>query len=168
MHSHFHFCFSEDHLLTSFLRYRKQLWWRRLFSGLKWFLAAVLVALLALAVFMGSVILGGFVGAIVGALLLGWPIDAWLIRRRFRKSPFHNDDIAFVMSESGSHIVGRDSEVRIGWASFTKARRFADGLLLFQGPGFFNWLPDTAAVDKAAVANAQELARLHIQDYREV
>ncbi|MDQ1833819.1 hypothetical protein [Massilia scottii] len=155
-------------MLTSFLRYRKQLWWRRLFSGLKWFLAAVLVALLALAVFMGSVILGGFVGAIVGALLLGWPIDAWLIRRRFRKSPFHNDDIAFVMSESGSHIVGRDSEVRIGWASFTKARRFADGLLLFQGPGFFNWLPDTAAVDKAAVANAQELARLHIQDYREV
>lgn len=168
MHSHFRFCFSEDLLIASFLRYRKQLWWRQPFIGLKWILAAVLLALLGLAVLLGSVALAGIVGGIIGMLVIGWPIDAWLLRRRFRKSPFHNDDIAFALSDSGAHVVGRDSEVRIGWASFTKARRFADGLLLFQGPGVFNWLPDSAATDEAAVANAQELARSRIQDYAKV
>ncbi|NHZ43899.1 YcxB family protein [Massilia aquatica] len=167
MDSQYRFCFSEDHLIASFVRYRRQLWWRRPFIGLKWFLAAALLALLGLTLFLGSVALCAIVGGIMGALLLGWPIDAWFIRRNLRSSPFHNDDIAFTISESGAHIVGRDSEARIGWASFSKARRFADGLLLFQGPGFVNWLPDSAATDKAAIANAQELARSKIQDYRD-
>ncbi|WP_411886623.1 hypothetical protein [Polaromonas sp. YR568] len=51
---------------------------------------------------------------------------------------------------------------------FTKARRFKDGLLLFQGASAFNWPPDFAAADVMAVANAQELARWNIPDYRDV
>jgi hypothetical protein len=172
MDAQYRFRFSEDHLLTSFLRYRQQVWWRRAFLGLKWFLAIPFALALALAVYAGSkglaALFGGIFGAVLGALLLGWRIDAWLIRKRFRKSPFHNDEIAFAMSESGSHVVGRDSEVRVGWTKFTRARRFEDGLLLFQGPGYFNWLPDAAAVDATTVENAQRLARTHVQDYRDV
>jgi hypothetical protein len=167
-HSHFHFRFSEEHLITSLLRHRQQVWWRIPFIGLKWFLAAVLGACLVLVVYLGYGTMAGVIGGILGVLLLGWPIDVWNMRRGFRKSPYHNDEITFSLSESGSQVVGRDSEVRIGWASYTKARRFGDGLLLFQGPGFVNWLPDSAAVDKSAIANAQELARLNIRDYREV
>ncbi len=172
MHAQYRFRFSEDHLLTSFLRYRQQVWWRRAFLGLKWILVIPFGLAFVIAVYNGvkvlAVMLGGIFGAIVGALLLGWRIDAWIIRRRFRKSPFHNDEIDFSMSESGSHVVGRNSEVRIGWATFTRARRFQDGLLLFHGPGVFSWLPDAAAIEAAAVENAQQLARTHIQDYRDV
>ncbi len=168
MPSHFHFHFSEDHLITSLLRHRQQIWWRRPFIGLKWLLATILGALLVLVVLKGAGALSGVLGGILGMLVLGWPIDVWLIRKRFRKSPFYNDEIAFSISESGVHVVGRDSEVRLGWVIFTRARRFSDGLLLLQGPGLCNWLPDSAATDKAAIADAQELARANIKDYREV
>jgi hypothetical protein len=172
MSAQYRFRFSEDHLLTSFLRYRQQLWWRRAFLGLKWILAAPFAALLGLAVYSGAKVLaaivGGLCGAMVGALLLGWRIDAWLIRKRFRKSPFHDDEITFSVSESGSRVIARDSEVRIGWSKFTRARRFPDGLLLFQGPGVFNWLPDSAAVELATVKEAETLVRTHVSDYRDV
>jgi len=172
MHAQYRFRFSEDHLLTSFLRYRQQLWWRRSFLGLKWVLAVPFAAALSFAVYGGAKVLaavfGGIFGAILGALLLGWRIDAWLIRRRFRRSPFHNDEITFSISGSGSHVVGRDSDVRIGWSTFTRARRFPDGLLLFQGPGVFNWLPDAAAVELAGVKEAENLVRTYVADYRDV
>lgn len=103
----------------------------------------------------------------VFALLLGWP-NAWLTRRNFSKSPFFNDEIDFSVSESGTHVVSRDSEVRLGWSNYTGARRFKDGLLLFQGPRVFNWLPDTAAADASSIAAVQELARAHIRDYRDL
>jgi hypothetical protein len=172
MNVQYRFRFSEDHLLTSFLRYRQQVWWRRAFLGLKWVLIVPFAAVLGLAIYSGAkalaAIFGGVFGAILGALLLGWRIDAWLIRKRFRKSPFHDDEITFSISGDGSHVVGRDSDVRLGWSKFTRARRFPDGLLLFQGPGVFNWLPDAAAVEVGVVKEAEDLVRTHVEDYRDV
>jgi hypothetical protein len=168
MQAEYRFRFSEDHLLTSFLRYQKQIWWRLPFLGLKWILAIVFGLSFIIFAYKGYLDLAAIFGTILGTLLLSGLIGAWTIRRRFRKSPFHNDEIVFSISESGSHVVGRDSEVSIGWASFTKARRFDDGLLLFQGPDAFSWLPDTAAINQTAIGNVQQLARKHIQDYRDV
>jgi hypothetical protein len=159
--------FSEEHLLRSCLRYRQQVWWRRPFHTLKWFLALLLAILLVVCAVNRLVAGAAIVGAILGALLLGWPIDAWILRRRFRKSPFHDEVNVFSLSEEGSHVVGPNSEVRAGWPLFTKARRFKDGLLLFQGPHLFIWLPDDAARDASAVAEAQALARSRIADYRD-
>jgi len=168
MQSNFKFTFSEDHLITSVLRYRQQLWWKRPFVGLKWLLATVFGALLAVVVWKGYGGLGGIVGGILGLLFLGWPIDKWVMRKRFRKSPFHNDEIDISFSDNGAHVMGRSSETKIAWTAFTKARRFNDGLMLFQGPAIFNWLPDAAAIDKTAIADVQALARSHIKDYREI
>jgi hypothetical protein len=168
MQIEYRFRFSEDHLLTSFLRYRQQLWWRRPFLTFKWFLAVPFGVGLAFAVYKGVPELSAIFGAILGLMFLGWPIDSWILRRRFRKSPFHDDEIAFTLSEDGSYVVGRNSEVRIGWPTFTKARRYKDGLLLFQGPGVFNWLPDAAAVDAGTVGGATDLVRHHVNDYRDV
>jgi hypothetical protein len=164
----YRFRFSEDHLLTSILRYRQQVWWRRPFYGLKWVLAVLLGVLVAICVANGLPIPAGIFGGFLGILLIGWPIDSWIARRRFRKSPYHNDELTFYLSKDGVHIVGRDHEVRIGWSTYTKARRFKDGLLLFQGPQMFNWLPDTAAVDPTGVAMANDLVHSHIGDYRDV
>jgi hypothetical protein len=172
MQADYRFRLTEEHLLTSVLRYRQQIWWWRQLLRLKWPLGIVLGVLAAFFVCKGiriaAVSLGGLFGAIAGALLLGWRIDAWLIRRQLRRLPYYNDEILFCLSESGAHGLGLNSEVRLGWAAFTKACRFEDGVLLFQGPGLWNWLPDSAAASAAAVATAQELARAHIRDYRNV
>jgi hypothetical protein len=106
--------------------------------------------------------------AFAGSLFLGWPIDAWFLRRRFRKSPYHNDEIALTISDEGIHGAGRSSEIRLNWSLITKARRFPDGLLLFQGPQVFHWIPNTAAVDPSDVADLERLVRVHVQDARDV
>ena len=163
----YRFTFSEEFLLTANLRYRRQLAWRKPFYGLKGILALTLLGLGALlAVIANTWLLVPF-AAIAGSLTLGWPIDAWILKRRFRKSPYYNDEISLSLSEEGLYGVGRISETRLGWPIFTKARRFTDGLLLFHGPQMFNWLPDTAAADAASVAEAEELIRMHVRDFRD-
>ena len=168
MHSRYNFQFSEEHLIASILRSRQQVWWRRPFIGSKWLLVGVCGIILIVVVLKGMVNVAGVIGGVLGILILGWPIDVLLIRKNFRKSPFHNDEIAFTLTEDGAHVVGRNSEVRVGWSSFTKARRFSDGLLLFQGPGLVNWLPDSAAADSTSAACAQELVLSNVPDYRTV
>jgi YcxB-like protein len=158
--------FSEEHLLTSVKRYGQLIWWRRpFFRGFTLLLAALL---LALSVIYQVRLAAVFFGAALVTLPLTRPLDAWLLRRRFRHSPYHNDDVVFQLSEIGAHAVGRNNEVRLSWGAFTKARRFKDGLLLFQGSHMFNWLPDSAALDVDAIKHAQELVRARIADYRDV
>jgi hypothetical protein len=158
--------FSEEHLLTSIKRYGQLIWWRRpFFRAFTLLLAALLFALSVIYQFHQAAV---FFGAALVALPFTRPLDAWLVRRRFRRSPYHNDEVAFELSEVGAHSVGRNDEVRLSWAAFTKARRFKDGLLLFQGSHMFNWLPDSAALDADAIKHAQELVRARIADYRDV
>jgi hypothetical protein len=164
----YRFTFSEEFLIEANLRYRRQLPWRRPFYGLKGVLAFILLALGAFVSVAAKWWLLVPFAAFAGALLLGWPIDAWFLRRRFRKSPYHNDEIALTISDEGIHGVGRSSETRLNWSLITKARRFSDGLLLLQGPQVFHWLPNTAAVDPTDVADLERLVRAHVQDTRDV
>lgn len=160
------FRFSEDHLLTSMRKYREQTWWRRPFIKYRWPIVVASSIGLAYFVHFGSVYSAGISGGIVGALLLGWPIDSWIIRRRFRKSPYYNDDLSIRLAESGFHAIGQNTRMDIGWSTYTKARRFKDGLLLLQGPYVFNWLPDEAATEPSMVDRAEKLAREHVADFR--
>jgi hypothetical protein len=168
LNADFQFCFSEDHLITSFLRHEQQNKWLRPIRKAKWSLGLLLIAATVLAVLAGFGSLGAASGAMFVILFIGRPIELWQSCRRFRKSPFHNDEVAFSLSDGGAHIRGNSSELKVGWPIFTKARRFEDGLLLYQGPGVFNWLPDSSALDTAAILNAQAFARSKIQDYREM
>lgn len=159
----YRFQFSEDHLFTGFLRNLQQRWWVRF----KWPLALLFAVALVVSASEGIPALAA-VFAVGIALLLSAPAIARLALHRFRQSPFYNDEIDFLLSESGSHARGRNSEVRHGWEAYTKARRFKDGLLLFHGPDTFSWLPDAAATDPTAIAAAQQLARARIRDYRDL
>lgn len=167
MWAEYKFLFSEEHVLTACLRYRQQIWWRRPFLTMKWLLVAIFCIPLIIAIHQGIQVLTMLCCAVLGSLLLGWRIDAWIIRKRFRKSPYHNDNVEFTLSENGAHSVGQSSEVRIAWRNFTKVRRFRDGLLVFQGPHLFHWLPDAAAVDSTALDVAEKLLRAHVRDYRD-
>jgi len=164
----YRFRFTDEFLVAAMLKYRSQLWWRRPFQGLKWVLALALAGLFALCVAYQLRWPALAFAAVLGALVLGWPIDKALLLWRFRKSPFRDDDLEFTLSDVGVLTVGKTSEIRLAWSAYTKARRFNDGLLLFQGPHLFNWLPDTAAVQEDGPVAAQGLARHHIKDYRDV
>jgi hypothetical protein len=168
MPNQYKFTFSEEFLLTATLRYRQQLSWLRTFHRVKWPLLFVFMAyatFTAVVVDYSLLILFVFMA---GALFLGWPIDAWLLRRRFRKSPYHNDQILLSLSDEGLHVVGLTSEIRLSWPVFTKARRFSDGLLLFQGPSVFHWLPNNAVTDPSIVLEVEQLVRSWISDFRDI
>jgi hypothetical protein len=168
MEAKYLFQYTEEHLLTSVLRYRSQVWWRRPFLGLKWALAILVTLPLLIAAYMGSLVIVAIPFGILITLAMSCPLDAWLTRKRFRKSPFHNENFSFVITSNGVFVTGQSSEVRLGWTVFTKARRFKDGLLLFQGPNLFNWLPDSAATDDTTIKTAQALVRSAVNDYRDI
>jgi hypothetical protein len=164
--------YTESYLLESLARYRRQLWWRGQYGALRWVLAVVLALLAGLAfyhrAFLPSIVLGGFLGMLLGAIFFGDPIDAWNAKRRLRKSPFYNNDLTFRISESELHITGSNEDTHLKWSAYSKARRFSDGVLLFQGPSFFNWLPDAAAIDKSSIEQLQTIVRERVKDYRDV
>jgi hypothetical protein len=164
--STYRFRFSEEYLLELHLRYRRQLWWRKPFYAAKWLLAIPLVALGVFLIVKGWALGGGIIGAIVGAMFLGWPIDAWFIRRRFRKSPYHDEELTYELLDTGIHVTGKLQDVRLAWEVFTKARTFKDGVLVFQGPHVITWLPDSAIAAGSSTDEARELIRHHVKDYR--
>ena len=164
--------YNEAYLLEAMSRHRAQLWWRGPHNRVLWTLAAAFFSLTVIAAYTGwstaTIPLSGATGAFLGAILLGGPIDAWTARRRLRKSPFHNNSLTFLLSATELHVAGNNEDSHLKWTAYSKARRFSDGLLLYQGPYFFNWLPDSAASGAHSIDSAQELARANIKDYRDV
>jgi len=88
-------------------------------------------------------------------------------RRRIRKIPTLNDDWVMRLSDDGVSSSSKRSEGRLDWSGFSRARRFADGLLLFQGPHLFHWFPDSACAHPA-LSDVGDLVRRHVSDYRDV
>jgi hypothetical protein len=123
--------YTEEYLLDGIARYRRQLGWRGQYGPLPWVLAAVLVALVGFAfyirAFVAVYVLGGFLGAVLWAIFLGDPIDTWTARRRLRKSPVHNSDLIFRISQTELHVTGTNSDSHLKWSAYSKARRFSDG-----------------------------------------
>lgn len=131
--------------MTAVRRRRQPFWQSGWFQGFVWVAVIGLCLLFLNEANLGKTVLYWVAGGLVGMYCLGAPLDEWWVRRRFRASPYHNDDIEFTLSADGAHAKGRDSELTLGWSAFTAARICKDGLLLFQGPNVCNWLPNTAA-----------------------
>ena len=74
MHAEYPFRFSEEHLLTSFLRHRQQSWWHRALHRWRWVVAGALVLAALSAVYRGTPAFAGFYGAAVVLIVLDWPI----------------------------------------------------------------------------------------------
>ncbi|RTZ59256.1 MAG: hypothetical protein DSZ32_05560 [Gammaproteobacteria bacterium] len=156
--------YTEKHLLTSIRRYREQVPWRRPFIKYRWPLVALFFFALVLGIGYNRfvvIVASGF----LGSLLIGWPIDAMIAKNRFKKSPYCHDKIKITLTDRGMEASGTNSQISVDWPMFTKARRFDDGFLLFQGPHLFNWLPDEKAESAASVKTALELVRENVVDY---
>jgi hypothetical protein len=162
----------EDHYVTAYARYRRQLWWYR------WVRSAVVLVWLALATLIyfangapadwPSIGLFLFVLIGVAVVIFCTPLTRALSRRRIRKIPTLNDDWVICLSDDGMFSSGKRGEGRLDWSGFSRARRLADGLLLFQGPDLFHWFPDSARTQPALPSEVDDLVRRHVSDYREV
>jgi len=103
---------------------------------------------------------------IVLVLLVFAPrLDEVLMKRRLRKSPGLNDRYRIEISDSSFHATSPKSESNVTWAAFTSARRVHDGILLYQGPNVFNWLPFESLVE-GTPEDAEGIVRQNIADYR--
>lgn len=160
----FEFTFSEAILIEMFRRYRRCQKLRRYAAFLKVVLGFFLIALIAVCV-LAKTYLGASVIAVFFALLVfAQRLDEWMIGRRFRKSPYRDERLKIQLSPEGFAVRGTITSAQLTWAAFTGARRFADGFLLYQGPGVFNWLPFGAIVE-GTVDEAEALIRAHISGY---
>jgi YcxB-like protein len=105
---------------------------------------------------------------LIAALIFSTPLHGAVSRRRIRKIPTLNDDWVMRLSDDGMSSSGKRGEGRLHWSGFSRARRFADGLLLFQGPHLFHWLPHSACTQPATPSEVGDLVRRHVSDYRDV
>ena len=106
-----------------------------------------------------------FLPAALVILVLSQWSQPWLATRRWRKSPVFGMQSRFTMNREGMRVTDPVSEGQIRWAAFTRARRFADGWLLFFGPSLAYWLPN-AAVAAGTVLEADWLIRTYVPNCR--
>jgi YcxB-like protein len=162
----------EEYYVTAYARYRRQLWWYRWLrpTGVLVWIASVALIYFSKGALADwpSIGLFLFVLLVIAALIFSTPLDGAVSRRRIRKIPTLNDDWVIRLSDDGMSSSGKRGEGRLHWSGFSKARRFADGLLLFQGPYLFHWFPDSACTQTALPSEVGDLVRRHVFDYRDV
>jgi hypothetical protein len=166
----------ENYYVTAYARYRRQLWWyrwHRLARVPAWIAVVALVYLALIYSSKGARAdgppIGLFLSLLLGAaLIFSASLCGAVSRRRIRKIPTLNDDWVMRLSDDGMSSSSKRSEGRLDWSGFSRARRVADGLLLFQGPNVFHWFPDGACTQPALPSDVDDLVRRHVSDYRDV
>lgn len=166
MEATYRFRFTEEHLIESHRRYQQRSSWRRLFFTIRWAFSLLMAGLFALMVYLHERWAALFFAAVLGSVSFGGLIEIWLIRRRFRQSPFLDEELTFVFSESDVQVRGASQDSRLSWAIYTRACQFEDGVLLFQGSHIFSWLPDAAAAGESDASRFRDLVRAKIGEVR--
>ena len=158
------FKLDDDYLMEAVRKYRRQHWSRCSFLAVKLPASLILAGLAVWAVTRQSWGLAVLFSTLIALLLCAHFLDYCIIRRRFRKSPYRGEYFTVILSADGYHSTGVKSDVRLTWDAFTKACRFNNGFLIFQGPGGYNWLPVSAIV-KGSALELEDLVRDHIKNY---
>ena len=150
-------CGDENHHVEGFKRFRKTKSLRHLFTFIKllglalftlliWVLLSKQAYLFALAILVLCLI-----------IIFSYKIDHLVLKRNVRKSPYGNEKAVLTFSEEGLHSKSSKAEVKLSWDAFTKVKRVKDGFLLFQGPKYYNWLPDNNLKDQTQLDQIREL-----------
>lgn len=154
----YEFRFSEDFLveaLRRLWRHRR----RRTFAAIRLAAVVMLGMLAVLVIGFGQWLLALFFALLIVGAYQGRRLDEWLARRRFRKSPYYDNQIRVEVSDDGVWIKGSKIDTRLTWEAFSRAVRFTDGWLLLQGPGVGNWLPDAVFREDESTERLDELVR---------
>lgn len=157
----YEFRFSERFLIEAFRRFwrhKRNSW----FSAIRLVSVALLGGFAALFIVIGNWWLALFFALLIVGAFQARRLDEWLIRRRFRKSPYHQDSVRAEVTDDGLWAKGTRSETKLTWMAITRAVRCQDGWLLFQGPVIFNWLPDSAFRENESTERLDDLVERHL------
>lgn len=143
----YEFTFTEAHFLESLRTHRNGTKSRHLRRVLKVICALGLVMLLLVAIAAGIFLLGAAAVIFLVCLVLGPALDARVMARRFRKSPFHDQQCRIELGAERFIACDPKSRVELSWDAFTTARRHENGFVLHTGPQLFYWLPDRALTE---------------------
>lgn len=152
-------CLTEDYLVECAQRYRTQSPNRIWVLPLKAIGFLGLAGLTVVGISAKSFSMAAIPGFFLLLLLAGPRFDYWLMKRRFRRSPFRDDVLLVDLSEAGYKSEANSGKAEIPWRTFTKGRRFDDGFLLFIGQSQFHWWPDSALIEGSA-SDVDKLLRM--------
>ena len=154
--------FDDGFLVGSFRSHRALQPSRMVFNVIK-VCAAVLLALACLSsVAQGWVGMAIFWAFLIAVLLMSHQVDYWLMRRRFRRSPYRGETVRLTVEPEGVHSVAGTHDARFQWSAYTGAISLPDGIMLYQGPSVFQWLPDASLVSGNR-RDVEQVVRLHVQ-----
>ena len=104
----------------------------------------------------------------VSLVILSRPLDRFIRHWKIRRSPFWNEVFKMELSEQGFKSSSPKANVELTWEAFTKAIRFSDGVLLYQGPNAFYWLPNTSLLEGDTIGQAEWLICQHVAVMRTI
>jgi len=147
--------YTQQHLIDSLDRMRSQNPLRRLWLWFRYVVATIFsivgIGLLVTQAFYGALLMMGLV------ILCFCPkkIDNYFIKRKFQKSPYRNVKYTIELSGEGFSAKSDLDQSILQWRAFTGALVFNDGILLQQGSGMVNWLPN----DSFTLGDGHQVAR---------
>ena len=161
----FELTFSEAFLLEAHHRMHQCRTATKYATVLMFALAAIFVGLTVLAL-AKHVYGAATLGAAFSVLMWIAPrADEGSMRRRFKRISQYNQRIIIELLEGEVKSSSDRIKTQVHWTIFTKARRFDDGFLLFQGPLQWNWIP-TGAIVAGSAEDAHQLIKAHVSDYK--
>ena len=135
--------------------------------ALKVCLGVILVGLVAFCLSFRAYGSAATLGVFLVLLIVGRRLDERVNQWRLRKSPFFNESIRIELYEDEVRLITSKSKSQAIWSVFTKARRFKDGFMLFQGGRASSWLPINTMVE-GTDEETEQLLRSRIPDYKSI
>jgi hypothetical protein len=158
---------SDDYIVEAHHRHRARAsaWWLR--APIKIFCGVFLAALLGFGIWAGEFIVIAIPAFFLFLLLLGPRIDYFIIRRRWKRVPQFNEEMKVEMSGTQISSSSAKAAGTSAWSNYVKATQHRDGVMLYNAPWNYFWLPDSALV-KGTSEQARELIRSAIPQYHVV
>ena len=156
---------SDDYVVQAHAKHRgrgRAHWFR---WPIKLVCALGLIALGALAAYADLAALVGFAAFMLCLLLLGPRIDYFILRRRWRRVPQFNEELKIEVSEERIASSSVRSSATAAWAAYVRAIEFSDGVLLYDAPWNYFWLPDSG-IETGTPQDVRAILRSNISDYR--
>jgi hypothetical protein len=157
--------YTDQYLVEAWKRFRRAKFAARATVMLKILLGAILLLLIWMLVIVQAYVAVGFVAIFLVLLVFRQPIDAFLLVRRCRRSPFRGDTFTVEIAPKGVSGKGSKSDATVDWTAYSWARQFTDGFLLVQHPANYFWLPNDC-IKEGAVGDIDQILRAHISDYK--
>jgi hypothetical protein len=154
-------------LIEALDRYRSVRYGGRIWS-VGWVIGVAAFAFSALgAIWLGNYAGAVFLGAFTGLLAVAQRVDNWWAKRAFRSTPHLDEELTLEFSGDGYHAWSVLQDTRLQWSIFTKVIHFEDGVLIFQGPTIFHWIPFSAIAEGSQMEDLALLLRSRITDHEE-